>query len=200
MQQLVLADAVVVNKCDGLPQAAREEAAALVTRCNPTASVVFAEFGAVDSSIVQPEGRRKDLPESFPQHSVWRGGTVCVTVLGPYPLRKFDWKMDLEKLKIGLREFAANPPQENATLGPPVVYRMKGAFAHGGQGQALLQAVASDVSLVPDGPEWATADERLNKLVAIGRNVDFEPLKQVLQQCLAIPEPKAMFVSSYLGR
>ena len=65
----------------------------------------------------------------------------------------------------------------------PEVYRAKGVFAiEGSERMHTLQAVHATYELV-EGPEWSPSQERLTRLVVIGRNVERHPLRTALLAC-----------------
>lgn len=70
------------------------------------------------------------------------------------------------------------------------LYRTKGllAFQDQGDNKFLFQGVHEQIDFGPSAIPWAANEERVSKMVFIGRNLDYEALKSGLSKTVADPK------------
>lgn len=66
------------------------------------------------------------------------------------------------------------------------IYRSKGLLSFHGQGDTkfVFQGVHEQINFGPAKDPWAPNEERINKFVFIGKNLNREELTKGLQECL----------------
>jgi G3E family GTPase len=69
------------------------------------------------------------------------------------------------------------------------LYRSKGVLAFEGQGDVkfVFQGVHEQVNFGPSEKPWAEGEERVSKLVFIGKNLEPEVFKQKILECTVDP-------------
>jgi G3E family GTPase len=69
------------------------------------------------------------------------------------------------------------------------LYRTKGvlAFANQGDVKFVFQGVHEQINFGPSDKPFAEGEERISKMVFIGKNIDYEYLKQSLLNCCENP-------------
>jgi G3E family GTPase len=67
------------------------------------------------------------------------------------------------------------------------IYRSKGILSFAGQGSTkfVFQGVHETINFGPAKNPWAADEERVSKIVFIGRGLNREELKAGLEKCLA---------------
>jgi len=70
------------------------------------------------------------------------------------------------------------------------IYRSKGVLAFADQGDAkfVFQGVHDQINFGPSEKPWGPEEERVSKMVFIGKNLDYEFFKTSLVQCTVEPE------------
>ncbi len=70
------------------------------------------------------------------------------------------------------------------------IYRSKGVLAFADQGDAkfVFQGVHDQINFGPSEKPWAAGEERVSKMVFIGKNLDYEHFKASLLACTAEPD------------
>ena len=172
-EQVACADAILLNKTDLITPEEAEALAGRLTELNPTARVTPTRNAEVDIGELL-EMRAFDLEAR--RHAVENGhrhehqpsvGTVSFVQPG-----------DLDKTRLS-HWFRSVLAEKGADI-----LRMKGILnMHGDSHQFVFHGVHSmfEGRL---GREWETDEERLNRLVFIGRDLDGEALRSGLKTCL----------------
>ncbi len=172
-EQVACADAILLNKTDLITPEEAEALTGRLTELNPTARVTPTRNAEVDIGELL-EMRAFDLEAR--RHAVENGhrhehqpsvGTVSFVQPG-----------DLDKTRLS-HWFRSVLAEKGADI-----LRMKGILnMHGDSHQFVFHGVHSmfEGRL---GREWDTDEERLNRLVFIGRDLDGEALRSGLKTCL----------------
>lgn len=73
------------------------------------------------------------------------------------------------------------------------IYRSKGVLSFHGQGSTkfIFQGVHEQINFGPSKEPWKEGEERINKFVFIGKNLDRENLTKGLMECLYKEEQKS---------
>ena len=76
------------------------------------------------------------------------------------------------------------------------LYRTKGVLSFADQGDVkfVFQGVHEQINFGPSDVCWAEGEERLTKMVFIGKNLDYEFLKTSLESCIHADEPRKKVV------
>lgn len=72
------------------------------------------------------------------------------------------------------------------------IYRSKGVLSFHGQGDTkfVFQGVHEQINFGPSKDPWKEGEERINKFVFIGKNLNREELTKGLMECLYKEEAK----------
>lgn len=72
------------------------------------------------------------------------------------------------------------------------LYRTKGLLSFHGQGSTkfVFQGVHEQINFGPSATPWGEHEERINKFVFIGRNLNREELTKSLMECLYTEDAK----------
>ena len=81
------------------------------------------------------------------------------------------------------------------------LYRTKGvlSFAEQGDVKFVFQGVHEQINFGPSDSCWAKGEQRLTKMVFIGKNLDYEFLKTSLEKCVHVDEPRKVVVMHKRG-
>ena len=98
--------------------------------------------------------------------------SVGFTIHGPLDVARFN-------------SFMSHLLEEKA----PDLFRTKGllAFSDQGDNKYLFQGVHEQIDFGPSDIPWKSDEERVSKMVFIGKNLDFERLKEGLREATADP-------------
>uniref|UniRef100_A0A7S2K434 CobW C-terminal domain-containing protein n=1 Tax=Leptocylindrus danicus TaxID=163516 RepID=A0A7S2K434_9STRA len=183
-QQVAFADKILLNKVDLVTEKEKSDLIARIKKMNNFAKIIETErsrapldeiLGAnsfsMDSILdVDPEFF-KDETES-PTKKVHRIDLVqSVGVQFPGNLHAQWFNMFMMDL---LKERAAD------------LYRTKGLLSFQGQGNSkfVFQGVHEQINFGPSKKPWEEGEERLNRFVFIGKNLDRDELTKGLMECL----------------
>jgi len=177
LEQIAFADRIVVNKTDLVSDEELAEVEARIAAINPLARTLRAQYAAVDLDEVLGVGgfdlaRALELDPAFltsidHQHDL-TVSSVAIEMPG---------EVDLDRLNAWLGEFLSTQAVD--------VFRSKGILAiQGDDRRYVFQAVHMLFDSRADRP-WAPDEERTNRLVFIGRNLDRAGLERSFAACLA---------------
>jgi G3E family GTPase len=176
-EQVVFADAVIVNKTDLVDEAGLKRALAAVKELNPRAEVMTSSRCDVPLSKVL-ERRSFDLmklldiepdflDEGAHEHSHDSVQSVSMTS---------DKPVDFEKFKAWIGEYLNDHGQH--------VFRCKGILDIPGERQRLVFQGVHMLVEMGFGQPWKEGEARTSKVVFIGRNLDRLALQIAFRACL----------------
>jgi G3E family GTPase len=176
VEQVAFADRIVLNKLDLVTAEQAQEVADLVGAINPSASIVR----AVQADVPLPQildVRAFDLDR--------------VLTADPSFLEQTDHMHDLSVGSVGITSAGAvDGDRFNSWLGQLLstrgidIFRSKGILNVAGFDERL---VFQGVHMLIDstaGPQWKAGEDRSNRLVFIGRNLDRAELEDGFRACL----------------
>lgn len=195
-KQIAMADLVLLNKIDKVEKYLLETAQNVIRRINPEVTIAHAEFGKTDGldllhlnafsatavmklnftpsrpnagkgNLMSPKGRMPNVHEAsnITSHSI--------IIKAPLDILKFDTWMNL-MLNFNSQNF----------------YRIKGILNMEEFDQKVVFQAVNNQYVSESGGLWGD-EERLTKMVFIGKNLDKELLENGLSQCCY----SALFVS-----
>ena len=175
-EQIAFADLILLNKTDLATPDQLDQLEETLRHLNAVATVYRTRNSDMDLEVLFDMGKaglaqKRDAaagPHDHDHHHHLRNvSTVSIVESG-----------DLDGLKVSLwfrsliAEFGAN------------MLRMKGVLSlHGDPDEFLFQGVQTDFEGKP-GREWGAGEDRLNRLVFIGRKLDQEKITQGFKDCL----------------
>lgn len=164
VKQAAVADRLVVTKTDVADPSAVEELEARLSRMNPTAAIVEAQFGDVEPDALFGGATRDPRDLSFPEASHGDGDVHPVCLV-------FDQQLDWTAFGIWLTMLLQARGRD--------VLRVKGLLNVGAAGPLLLNGVQHAVHPPVHLEAWPDEDRR-SRLVFIGRGLAQEALEESL--------------------
>ena len=185
MQQVAFADKILLNKIDLVSKEQKKALLKRLSLINTFAQVIETERSRAPLDQIlglnsfQMESILQANPEFFEdqedaKHNLEMVSSVGITFTGDLHPQWFNlFMMDL------LRERAAD------------MYRTKGVLSFHGQNNIkfVFQGVHEQINFGPAKEPWKDDEERLNKFVFIGKNLNRQELTKGLMECLYQPEP-----------
>jgi G3E family GTPase len=186
MQQVAFADKILLNKIDLVTPEQKEALKARLKSINQFAQVIETERSRAPldqilglqsftmDSILKYDPNFFESQETA-KHNLELVSSVGIKFVGDLHAQWFNiYMMDL------LRERAAD------------LYRTKGVLSFHGQGNTkfVFQGVHEQINFGPAKEPWKDGEERENKFVFIGKNLNREDLVKGLMECLYKPETK----------
>jgi len=181
-QQVAFADKILLNKIDLITEQEKKELKARLATINQFATVIESQMSRVPldkilglnsfqmDSILQYDPNFFDEDDTNKKHhDLNLVQSVGVQFSGNLNAQWFNmFMMDL------LQERAAD------------LYRTKGVLSFHGQGEAkfVFQGVHEQINFGPSEHPWKEGEERYNKFVFIGKNLDRKSLTKSLMECL----------------
>ena len=176
-EQVVFADAVILNKTDLVDEAGLEKALAAIKQLNPRAEVLCStrcdvpldkvldrrSFDLMRLLDIEPDL----LDEGGHEHS--HSDVQSVSLVSDKPV-------DFEKFKAWIGEYLNATGQH--------VYRCKGILNLPGESQRLVFQGVHMLVEMGFGQPWKETEERASKAVFIGRNLDRLALQIAFRACL----------------
>jgi G3E family GTPase len=186
LQQVAFADKILLNKIDLVTPEQKTALKDRLALINKFATVIETERSRAPldkilglnsfnmESILNYEPDFFEIQEDA-KHNLDLVSSVGITFQGQLHAQWFNmFMMDL------LRERAAD------------IYRSKGLLAFHGQGNTkfVFQGVHEQINFGPAKEPWKDGEERINKFVFIGKNLNREELTKGLMECLYKEEEK----------
>eukprot|EP00566_Odontella_aurita_P015281 CAMPEP_0113544032 /NCGR_PEP_ID=MMETSP0015_2-20120614/10484_1 /TAXON_ID=2838 /ORGANISM="Odontella" /LENGTH=341 /DNA_ID=CAMNT_0000444249 /DNA_START=56 /DNA_END=1081 /DNA_ORIENTATION=+ /assembly_acc=CAM_ASM_000160 len=181
LQQVAFADKILLNKLDLVTEEEKKTLKERLKSINKFASIIETERShapldqilAVNSfnmeSILEVDPNFFSSEEEKPEHRADLVQSVGIQFGGLLHAQWFNmFMMDL------LRERAAD------------LYRTKGLLSFHGQGDTkfVFQGVHEQINFGPANKPWGKDEERVNKFVFIGKNLNRKELTKSLMECL----------------
>ncbi|MGW6055916.1 CobW family GTP-binding protein [Streptomyces sp. NPDC055189] len=176
-RHLALADLVVVNKADRVPDEERERILGVVRGFADRAAVVPASYGRVDVEMLldrKPVGERVGQLSFDDLHGHDQGDDHHDHLHSAYESLSFS-----SEVPMGPRPFMALLDSR-----PEGLYRIKGYVDFGAadpRNKYAVHAVGRFLRFYPE--PWATGEPRLTQLVLIGSGIDLPALEKELGAC-----------------
>lgn len=187
-QQVAFADKILLNKIDLVTEEEKKALKARLAHLNKFAEVVETERSrapleailkvnsfSMESILDCEPNFFEDQEEEKMEHNLDLVQSVGIQFGGQLHAQWFNmFMMDL------LRERAAD------------LYRTKGLLSFHGQGDTkfVFQGVHEQINFGPANKPWGKDEERVNKFVFIGKNLDRKELTKSLEECLYKEEKK----------
>ncbi len=177
LEQIAFADRIIVNKTDLVDSDALDELERRLRTINPLAGMMRAQHANVDLDQVLGIGgfdlaRALDLDPAFLTSTDHQHDLSVTSVAIELP-----GEVDLERLNDWLGTFLSTQAVD--------VFRTKGILAiRGDDRRHVFQAVHMLFDSQADRP-WRADEDRTNRLVFIGRNLDRAELERSFAACLA---------------
>jgi G3E family GTPase len=193
LQQVAFADKILLNKIDLVSEEEKLNLKARLATINKFAVVIETERSRAPlekilglnsfnmESILDYDPDFFEDQEEGSKHNLDLVSSVGITFTGNLHAQWFNmFMMDL------LRERAAD------------IYRSKGLLSFHGQGDTkfVFQGVHEQINFGPSKQPWKADEERLNKFVFIGKNLDRAELTKSLMECLYKEEAKEEAVAA----
>ncbi|KAK2973206.1 hypothetical protein RJ640_024493 [Escallonia rubra] len=191
VEQVAYADRIIVNKIDLVTEADLEVLTKRIKHINGMAQVKLAKFGHVDMDFVLGVGGY-DLDRI--DSEVHSDGSSCANHQHGHEHHKghhhdhvhdsavtsvsivSEGTLDLDELDDWLERLIEEKGED--------LYRMKGVLSvSGSEERYVFQGVHSTLDGSP-GKTWGADEQRINKLVFIGRNLDETALRKAFRGCL----------------
>jgi G3E family GTPase len=187
LQQVAFADKILLNKVDLVSEEEKNKLKARLTMINKFATIIETERSRAPldkilglnsftmESILTYDPDFFENQEDGPKHNLDLVSSVGIQFHGELHAQWFNmFMMDL------LRERAAD------------IYRSKGLLSFHGQGDTkfVFQGVHEQINFGPAKEPWAKDEERTNKFVFIGKNLNREELTKGLMECMYKEEEK----------
>jgi G3E family GTPase len=181
MQQVAFADKILLNKIDLVSVEEKEKLRARLATINKFATVIETERSRAPldkilglnsfsmESILSYDPDFFESQEDGSKHNLEAVSSVGIKFEGNLHAQWFNiFMMDL------LRERAAD------------IYRSKGLLSFHGQGDTkfVFQGVHEQINFGPAKDPWKATEERVNKFVFIGKNLNRAELTKGLMECL----------------
>jgi len=183
LQQVAFADMILLNKIDLVTDEEKKALKARLALINQFAKVIETEksrapldkiiglnsFNMEDILTVDPKFFQMEDDENKKIHNLEIVQSVGVQFTGDLHAQWFNmFMMDL------LQQRAAD------------LYRTKGLLSFHGQGNTkfVFQGVHEQINFGPAKTGWTEGEERMNKFVFIGKNLDKKELTKSLMECL----------------
>jgi len=181
-QQVAFADKILLNKIDLVTEAEKEALKARLANLNKFATVIETERSRapleailksdsfnMESILTYAPDFFEDQEEEKKEHNLDLVQSVGIQFKGSLHAQWFNmFMMDL------LKDRAAD------------LYRTKGLLSFHGQGDTkfVFQGVHEQINFGPAKNPWVEGEERINKFVFIGKNLDRKELTKSLMECL----------------
>ncbi|MEB3961787.1 GTP-binding protein [Streptomyces kunmingensis] len=185
-RHLGIADLVVVNKSDRVPDAERERVLGAVRAAAERAAVVHASYGRIDPELLFDCRPTRERIGQLSFDDLYRGDDLD---RGDDPHRGGAHDGHLHAAYESLAFVSEVPMEPRALMDffdsrPEGLYRIKG-YVDFGAADALnryaVHAVGRFLRFYPE--PWPTGEERLTQLVLIGAGIDTEALRKGLDAC-----------------
>lgn len=181
-QQVAFADKILLNKVDLVTEDEKKALKARLAKLNKFAAVIETERSRapldailksdsfnMESILTHAPDFFEDQEEEKKEHKLDLVQSVGIQFKGSLHAQWFNmFMMDL------LKDRAAD------------LYRTKGLLSFHGQGDTkfVFQGVHEQINFGPAKNPWAEGEERINKFVFIGKNLDRKELTKSLTECL----------------
>jgi G3E family GTPase len=189
LQQVAFADKILLNKLDLVTEEEKLSVKARIAGINKFAKIIETErsrapleqilkndsFSMESILTVDPDFFDDESETDGKKHNTELVQSVGITFPGNLHAQWFNmFMMDL------LKDRAAD------------LYRTKGLLSFHGQGDVkfVFQGVHEQINFGPSQKPWAEGEERINKFVFIGKNLDRAELTKSLMECLYKEEAK----------
>lgn len=183
LRQVAVADVLLLNKIDTVSEDRQGEVLSLLFGINPQAKVFKGSNGLFPIDQVMDTGTVKaesveiigQMPDHFHQHDTDKSNQhkiTTFTVTFPHPL-------DLNQLQVDLNRIVHLYREQ--------VYRVKGYIAIPDYPNKVILQSARSSFIATDGSPWATKDDRVGKLVFIGRNLNKSAFEKMFKRHMVTP-------------
>lgn len=183
IKQIAFSEIILINKCDTVSAEYLAELKGKLQKITPLARIFegdknhynVAEIFSVERNAVLEEDFSESelsLPSKKHSHHHHKHGEITSLSF------RFTEIFDIQKLRVRLYQFLFLQSQG--------LYRMKGVFfSENSPNKIIFQSVGSKLS-VEEGREWLPDEEKVSRIVFIGKNLGKEGYEKMLKQCLKI--------------
>ncbi|MTI21730.1 GTP-binding protein [Fulvivirga sp. RKSG066] len=180
LRQISLADVLLINKIDTVAPTYQKEVQKLLRNINPNAKVMSGEqgvfaladilnTGTINQVSVETiaDGNHHDHEHGDGDNNNHKITTFTLTFPGPLDLNHL--QLDLNRIVMLFRH---------------QVYRVKGFIAIPNYPNKVILQSARNTFIATDGPPWESENERIGKLVFIGRGLKKKPFEKMFNRHL----------------
>ncbi len=190
-KQIAFADIVLINKCDTVREGYVDELKELLQNINPFASLFSGDRAGGYPLAEMVALTRADFNRLSP---VRRGFSLSLNGLAQPPRRLFSGNRQHHHHDITSLSFVFDRPFDLLLferrlfvflhLEARDVYRVKGIlWVSGTNHKVVMQSVVNLMELSP-GEEWAAGENRKSRLVIIGKKLQSDRFRKMLEPCL----------------
>lgn len=186
LQQVAFADKILLNKVDLVTPEEKDQLKARLATINQFATVIETERSRAPLEKIlglnsfNMESILGVDPEFFDNYETSKHNTELVQSVGI----KFMGNLHAQWFNMFMMDLLKDRAAD--------IYRSKGLLSFHGQGDTkfVFQGVHEQINFGPAKDPWAEGDERENKFVFIGKNLNREELTKGLMECLYKEEAK----------
>ena len=180
IKQISFSDVIIINKTDGVAPDYLPKLKIILEGINPFALILIGSQGQypIAEAFATERTRVPEPAETVAEHHQHRhhhhahGDIVSLSF-------RFSEAFDLDLFSNRLTAFLVFQ-----AVG---VYRMKGILSVAGKSQKIVvQSVGRNLS-IEGGAHWAEGEERVSRIVFIGKKLKAPGYEKMLQQCLSAP-------------
>lgn len=183
IKQIAFSEVILINKCDAVSAEYLAELKEKLQKITPLATIFegskdhynVEEIFSVERNVVLEADNFPENEISLPKkhahhHHHHKHGEITSLSF------RFTEIFDIQRLRVRLYQFLFLQSQG--------LYRMKGVFfAENSPNKIIFQSVGSKLS-VEEGREWQEGEEKVSRIVFIGKNLGKEGYEKMLLQCL----------------
>lgn len=183
IKQIAFSEVILINKCDAVSAEYLVELKEKLQKITPLATIFegskdhynVEEIFSVERNVVLEADNFSENEISLPKkhahhHHHHKHGEITSLSF------RFTEIFDIQRLRVRLYQFLFLQSQG--------LYRMKGVFfAENSPNKIIFQSVGSKLS-VEEGREWQEGEEKVSRIVFIGKNLGKEGYEKMLLQCL----------------
>lgn len=181
IKQIAFSDVLLINKIEGISATELQKLQTLLQGINPLAKILAGSKGnypikelfEIERNHLETEmgETATNFPISQPKHHHHhKHGTIVSLSF------RFTEIFDIQKLRLRLYQFLF--------LQSEGLYRMKGVFfMENNPHKIIFQAVGNKLN-VEEGKVWAVGEEKISRMVFIGKNLNETGYEKMLRQCL----------------
>jgi G3E family GTPase len=176
-EQVCMSDIVLLNKVDLATPEMINASREFIQEINPHAGIIESRFGGSNGSDLL--GTCAYETESIVRYALdvnrWQDGKQDRHSIGSYSY-VFPGDFDIEKFSFWMEYFLS--------INQSSILRIKGILSFSGNPHKMvLQSVRSSY-LLDDGEFWDVGEERMNRLVITGRDLDFDEIGEALKSLM----------------
>ncbi len=178
VKQLVVADTVVISKIENLSVSDLESLKRQIKEYNPLCIIVpvsygdYGDFDLIENSFFNERSFKNLFSEvelsGHHEHHHPEISAVGIQINGNFDMKKFSFWMDYF-LYIN----------QNS------IFRVKGILSFEGLSRKMVFQAVKSAYVIEEGVFWQSNEEKISKLIFIGKNLDKKAIKEGLNELIA---------------